>query len=260
MVVFFDIDGTIVDNETQVIPESAVEAIRLLRKNGHVAVVNTGRPYGHVDARIRQLDFDGWVCACGMEVMLNGEMIHQDYPSTEVCAYVIEQCDKYNMLIQAETAGDLYYNAERKYTAAPLREAGRLAEKGIRVIPYQDVQDRSFIKFVTHETEASDRAGFLKATEDLFDPMIHRGTMIEYAKRGNTKAKGMERLLQVLGVPKEETFAIGDSENDLTMFAVAGTTICMGDGMEKLKAAATYITGTVLEDGLFNALRHFGLI
>ena len=84
--------------------------------------------------------------------------------------------------------------------------------------------------------------------------------MIEYCKRGNTKARGMEMLLQTLGTPKEETFAIGDSENDLTMFAVAGTTICMGDGMEKLKAAATYVTDAVLEDGIFNALRHFGLI
>ena len=70
----------------------------------------------------------------------------------------------------------------------------------------------------------------------------------------------MRRLLQILNVPKEESFAIGDSENDLTMFDVAGTTICMGDGMEKLKAAADYITDSVLEDGIFNALRHFGLI
>ena len=260
MVVFFDIDGTIVDNETQIIPDSAVEAIRLLRENGHVPVVNTGRPYGHVDARIRRLGFDSWVCAAGMEVMLNGEFIYQDYPTAQQCDYVIEQCDKYNMLIQAESDSDLFYNADREYTPAPLQEAARLADKGIRVIPYQDVEDRRFIKFVTHETPESDRAGFLKAMDGLFDGMIHRGTMIEYTKHGNTKAKGMERLLQVLNVPKEETFAIGDSENDLTMFAVAGTTICMGDGMEKLKAEATYITGSVLEDGIFNALRHFGLI
>ena len=32
------------------------------------------------------------------------------------------------------------------------------------------------------------------------------------------------------------------------------------DGMEKLKEAATYITDSVLEDGIFNALRHYGLI
>ena len=260
MVVFFDIDGTIVDNETQIIPESTVEAIRLLRKNGHIPVVNTGRPFGHMDPRILELGFDGWVCACGMEVILNGEILYQDYPSEEVCNFIIEQCDKHHMLIQAETAGDLYYNADREYTPAPLREADRLAKKGIRVIPYQSVEDRSFIKFVTHETEESDRAGFLAATAQYFDPMIHRGTMIEYTKRGNTKARGMEMLLKTLGTPREETFAIGDSENDLTMFAVAGTTICMGDGMEKLKEAATYVTDPVLGDGIFNALRHFGLI
>ena len=67
-------------------------------------------------------------------------------------------------------------------------------------------------------------------------------------------------LLKTLGTPREETFAIGDSENDLTMFAVAGTTICVGDGMEKLKEAATYVTDPVLGGGIFNALRHFGLI
>lgn len=260
MVVFFDIDGTIVDNETQIIPESTVEAIRLLRSNGHVPVVNTGRPFGQLDPRIRELGFDGWVCACGMEVILKGEFLYQDYPSREVCEFIIEQCDKYRMLIQAETDKELYYNGDREYTPAPLREASRLAKKGIRVIPYQSVEDRSFIKFVTHETEESDRAGFLAATTPYFDAMIHRGGMIEYCKRGNTKARGMERLLQILGTPREETFAIGDSENDLTMFSVAGTTICMGDGMESLKAEAMYVTDSVLENGIFNALRHFGLI
>ena len=260
MVVFFDIDGTVVDNAAQIIPESAVEAIRLLRKNGHIPVVNTGRPFGQIDPRIRALDFEGWVCACGMEVILNGEFIYQDYPSAELCDFVIEQCNNYNMLIQAETATHLYYDGTKAYTPAPLQEADRLAKKGICVVPYQSVKDHSFIKFVTHETEESNRAGFLAAMEPYFEPMIHRGTMIEYSKRGNTKAKGMERLLQALQIPKEETFAIGDSENDLTMFAAAGTTICMGDGMENLKKVATYITDPVLEDGIFNALRHFDLI
>ncbi len=33
--VFFDIDGTLVDGPTHQIPQSAVEAIRKLRENGH---------------------------------------------------------------------------------------------------------------------------------------------------------------------------------------------------------------------------------
>ena len=80
MVVFFDIDGTIVDDATQIIPESAVEAIGALRRNGHLPVVNTGRPFGHIDPRVRAMDFGGWICGCGMEVILNGEFVYQDYP------------------------------------------------------------------------------------------------------------------------------------------------------------------------------------
>ena len=75
MVVFFDLDGTVIDNESQIIPDSAVEAIRLLRKNGHLPIVNTGRPIGHVDPRVREMDFSGWICACGMELLLNGEFV-----------------------------------------------------------------------------------------------------------------------------------------------------------------------------------------
>ena len=100
----------------------------------------------------------------------------------------------------------------------------------------------------------------MKVAEAEFDYFIHVGTMIEYTKRGNTKAKGMERLLQALNVPKEETFAIGDSGNDLPMFAMAGTTICMGNGMEIAKQNADFVTDSVLEDGIYNALKHYGLI
>ena len=70
----------------------------------------------------------------------------------------------------------------------------------------------------------------------------------------------MELLLKKLNVPKEQTFAIGDSGNDLPMFAMAGTTICMGNGMDSAKEAADYVTDSVLEDGIYNALKHYGLI
>lgn len=260
MVVFFDIDGTIVDNETQIIPESTVEAIRLLRENGHITVVNTGRPYGQIDPRVRAMDFGGWICACGMEVILNGEFIRRDYPSDSLCRKVIEECRRNRMLIQAESETELFYDGDLTYTPAPLREAARLEKKGIRVIPYQQVENCRFIKFVTHENTDSNRPGFLAAMEPYYDPIFHRGTMIEYIKKGNSKAGGMEIILEALNIPKEQTFAIGDSENDLPMFAAAGTTICMGDGMEKLKEQADYITDAVLEDGIYNALKHFDLI
>lgn len=260
MVVFFDIDGTVMDYDTQIIPESAVEAIRLLKKNGHIPVVNTGRPIGHVDSRIRELEFSGWVCSCGMELILNGEVIYEDYPTDEECRMILQTAHDCRMALQTEGQDSLLYDAQMPYPAQGQREAKRLKEQGLRVEPIQESDELGFVKYVTYDTPGCDRERFLRETAPYFDPIIRTNTLIEYVKKGHSKAEGMERFLKELNIPKEETFAFGDSENDLPMFEMAGTTICMGDGLEEVKQKADYVTDAVLDDGIFNALRHFGLI
>lgn len=260
MVVFFDIDGTVVDNDTQIIPESTVEAIRLLRENGHLPVVNTGRPYGHIDPRIRDLDFGGWICACGMELILEGQHIYRDVPTAEDCQWVFREAHRCGMMIQAEGDTRLLYDPTVTYTGFAAREAERLARKGVCVVPYDAVEDPSFVKFVTHDTPGCLRQEFLDLMSPKFQAFYHGGSMVEFIKQGNSKALGMERLLKILNIPKEQTFALGDSGNDLPMFAAAGTTICMGNGMDVLKAQADYVTDHILEDGIWNALKHYGLI
>lgn len=260
MVVFFDVDGTVMDYETQIIPESAVEAINLLKKNGHIPVVNTGRPLGHVDERIRELGFSGWICSCGMELILDGKMIYKDYPTEEECRKILEIAHDCRMALQTEGQDSLLYDAQMPYPAQGLREAKRLEQQGVRVASIQETEDLRFVKYVTYDTPGCERERFLRETAPYFDAIIRANTLIEYVKKGHSKAEGMERFLKELNIPKEETFAIGDSENDLPMFEMAGTTICMGDGLEEVKQKVDYVTDPVLEDGIFNALRHFGLI
>lgn len=260
MVVFFDIDGTVMDYETQIIPESAVEAIRLLKKNGHIPVVNTGRPIGHVDPRIQKLDFSGWICSCGMELILDGQMIYKDYPTVEECRYILDLAHSCRMAIQTEGHDSLLFDADMPYPPQGLREAKRLGQQGLRIAPVQETENPDFIKFVTYDTPVCRRTEFLEGISPYFEAIIRENTLVEYIKNGHSKAEGMERFLKELHVPKEEIFAIGDSENDLTMFAMAGTTICLGDGVEAVKQKADYVTDPVLEDGVFNALCHFGLI
>ena len=69
-----------------------------------------------------------------------------------------------------------------------------------------------------------------------------------------------EELLRHLGISRGDTLAIGDSTNDRPMFAAAGHTACMGEGMEELKREAEFITAGVMDDGIEKALKHFGLI
>ncbi len=54
--------------------------------------------------------------------------------------------------------------------------------------------------------------------------------------------------------------AFGDGENDLTMLRHAGIGVAMGSASDFVKSQADYTTGTVDEDGVFSALRHFELL
>lgn len=260
MVVFFDIDGTLVDYETQIIPESTVRAVKKLRENGHIPVVNTGRPFTHIDPRVREMDFAAYICACGMETMLDGKWLSRRKPSLEWCRYVRDSVRECRMYVTYEADhGALLLDGQWADHPLPQREAAGMRSRGFSVIEIDSLPQPEFIKFCTYTKEHSNRGEFLRRMEPYFD-MIDRVTLQEFTMKGCSKAGGMLELLEALGISKEETLAIGDSTNDSAMFAVAAHTACMGDGMEALKREAEFITAPVMDDGIEKALQHFGLI
>ena len=261
MVIFFDIDGTIVDDRTQVIPESVPRAISRLKEKGHIPVVNTGRPYSHIDPRIRAMDFSAFVCGCGMEVILNGEPLYRNFPDLSLCRKVqqaVRDC-RMQVLYEAEN-GTILKDGDLSINPVELEECRRMEEKGYAVLEIDSLPEPQFIKLVTFDGEGSRHEAFKSRMEPYFTCIERGHTMLELVKKGCSKAAGMELLLKELGASRENTMAIGDSTNDLPMFSVAGHTVCMGGGMEELKAEAEFITDSVLADGIEKALQHYDLI
>lgn len=260
MVVFFDIDGTVVDNASQVIPESTIRAVKKLRENGHISVVNTGRPYSHIDPRVRAMDFDGYICACGMEIILDGVWLARKFPEPAVCREVRKAVWDCNMQVAYEAdEGVLLLDGPRSTHPDAIQESGIMLQKGFSVMEISTLPEPRFVKLVTYESPDSRREEFVRRMEPWFT-CIDRTTLMEYVLKGCSKAKGMEILMDHLGIDREDTLAIGDSTNDLTMFSVAAHTACMGGGMEELKAEAEYITADVMDDGIEKALKHFRLL
>ena len=261
MVVFFDIDGTIVDDETQVIPESTVRAVEALKEKGHIAVVNTGRPFSHIDPRVRRMAFSGWVCGCGMEVSLQGSWLYRKHPEPELCRYVRDSVRECGMQVLFETAdGAIVTDGQNSVHPAAILEVTRMRSKGFDIVEIDDMPEPKFMKLVTFDWPGCDRQEFIRRMEPYFTCIDRGNTMIELVLKGCSKAAGMEALLHHLGAAKEDTLAIGDSTNDLPMFSVAGHTVCLGGGMAELKAVSEHITDTVMNDGIEKALKHFGLI
>lgn len=76
---------------------------------------------------------------------------------------------------------------------------------------------------------------------------------LEVQHRDATKARGVRRLQQMLGLPQLVCF--GDNYNDLSMFRVADEGYAVANAVPELRAAATGVIGGNREDGVARYLR-----
>ena len=124
------------------------------------------------------------------------------------------------------------------------------------------IEDRNFIydKFVLVSDNQADSDAFIHEIESFID-VIDRGKgMYECVPKGFSKASAMHLLAEHLDISMDNTWAFGDSSNDLPMFEAAAHGIAMGDHSPVLEPFSEMITDTVDNHGIAKALLHFGLI
>ena len=80
---------------------------------------------------------------------------------------------------------------------------------------------------------------------------------VDFTRSGVDKGSGIARMGEMLGVDPASMACVGDSYNDLPMFATAGLAIAMGDAPDDIKSAAAMTVPPVEKDGLAYAIdRH----
>lgn len=82
---------------------------------------------------------------------------------------------------------------------------------------------------------------------------------LEFTKAGISKGTGLRDLAKALSVPMEETMAVGDSENDLSILEAAAVGVAMANASDDVKAAADLITASNEEDGVAKLFRQWVL-
>jgi hypothetical protein len=71
------------------------------------------------------------------------------------------------------------------------------------------------------------------------------------------KGSVVEMLTEYLKIPSAEIATIGDMPNDVLMFKKSGYSIAMGQAIEEVKKAATYVTAGMDEEGFAKAVEEF---
>ena len=111
--------------------------------------------------------------------------------------------------------------------------------------------------------------GYFKQDEDLevfshvlkhCEPMRWYPLFADIIARGNSKSHGIDKVIEYYGIDLKDTMAFGDGGNDIPMLRHAGIGVAMGNAAPEVQNAANYITTSVDEDGILNALKHFGIL
>ncbi|MDE5564467.1 MAG: HAD-IIB family hydrolase [Oscillospiraceae bacterium] len=259
-IMFFDIDGTLMeDSATHFVPDSAVTALHQAREAGHLLYINTGRPVINVDADVRALGFDGYVCGCGTYIECDGKEVFYHPTPKSVCMEMAELVRRTGASPLFERRNAFFFDPETRELPfiAEIRDTFRMQEKNVwRSV---DDADFSFDKFVIAYDEQTDLEAFKSGIAPYF-VFIDRGWgFAEMAPLGCSKQTGAEWVLRHYGLDKAQAYAIGDSLNDLPMFKAVGTSIAMGNG-EKLIPYADYVTADLWHDGVYQAMAHFGFL
>ena len=257
--IFFDIDGTILSHRTFTISDSTRAAIKQAQAKGNLAFLNTGRTLAEMGDDILNVGFDGGVYGCGTCIVYHGDVLYHVTISTDMIPAL--QQDLRNCKIEAilEGSSAIYYDKEYTNPVARQIKYDHMNRHDFTVGTWE-TPDISFDKFCIWPSSKDGLDAFHNKYKEMFDFIDRGGNFFEVVPRGCSKATGIAFLRKHKNISYENTYALGDSSNDLPMLEYVKHSIAMGNASERVKSMASFLTKDVDDDGVAYALRHFRLI
>lgn len=275
-IIFLDVDGTLCNDEGFV-PDSARDAVRAARKNGHLVYLCTGRSQAELYDFIMEVGFDGVIGAGGGFVSVGDEMLYHKRVSDDDVRHLVDFFNEHHVDFYLESNGGLYASenlvhhletmmygdvdhdeeARRKRDENPNHfiEAMIQGESLYR----SDVNKACFLQsdvpFDRIKEEFVGEFNVIPCTVPMFGPDSG-----ELAVPGVHKATAIEALLEHLGLDQKDTIAMGDGMNDAEMLEYCQIGIAMGNAKAGLKEIADEVTDTHDEGGICNSFKKHGLI
>lgn len=260
-VLFFDIDGTLISNHTDRIPQSTVDALYQAKKNGHMIFVNTGRTICAVRPEVRKIDFDGLLCGCGTYIIYHDQVLLRSSIEEKRGQDIIEKMYACGLEGVMEGTEDNFLPREMSRFSG-LENQRKYFDKYLGIAKNRYIGEGSFVydKLFVYADEKSDKQTFFDYISEDMEIVDRGGDTYEIIQKGYSKWTACDFIMRKLGIDRENSYAFGDSTNDLSMFEYARHTIAMGEHAKELEPYTEYITRRVEEDGVAYAMKHYGII
>ena len=246
--IFCDLDGTLLDDNKNISLKN-IEYINRAINNNCKFVITSGRSNMSLDYFNRYLNLDkgeNYAIAYNGSYIYRtdtGKVLREHLIMPELAIMAIKLCKNYDVDIMVYKNELLWFD---KPTEKILAYAKRNRVKTKIVDNIENVANESVSKVIIIGTKSE----LLNVEKGVHDNNINRimttffsaTDLYEFNPYCIDKGTGIEELADILNVNINETIAIGDNYNDLSMIKKAGLGVCCINGEEGVKKCSDYIT------------------
>jgi len=253
-ILFFDVDGTLYNSE-KILPASAKEALFEARRNGYEIAIATGRAPFMIQSLLEELDINTYVTFNGQYVVYRGEVIYTNGVGKDELAKIIAFGEARNEPV-------VFLDDKRMIASVGNND---MVVESLNTLKYEypSIDSTYYMQNDVYQTlifmEEKDEHLYREAFPNVEFVRWHRYSC-DILPKGGSKATGIEKVLDKIGLTLNDAIAFGDGLNDIEMLQAVGTGVAMGNGHERVKAVATHIAEHVDEDGLAKIMRQLNII
>ena len=262
--VALDVDGTVLDGDLRVARSTRTAVAEARRRGVRVVLASSRGPVAlePVQAELGVEDewFIGYQGALVARRDGQGLEVLAETPMDLAVARAAEEAALARGLSVGRYAGACWRVPE--VTDALLAEAATTGETPVAGTPDErdaDGPPHKILAIAGDEAAIARLHELAAALPPSVTGVFSHARYLEVTAAGVDKSTGLGPLLGALGLAPEETAAVGDGANDLALFAAVGTPIAMGQAAHEVRAAASWVTGTIDDDGVARALAHLGV-
>lgn len=261
-----DMDGTLLNDANEITPDN-IQAIRNAVSKGLIFSICTGRPMQGVERYQKQLGINGPVITYNGAMILDsatGKVLYRQELEPSDARLILDAGIKYDTTMCIWSDNKLYgnklndrifeYSQATRVASLLMPDTDQLLAQGItKILWYDDVERISEM-----EKELRQAAPSQNKIQNTFQNVTFctsKPFYLEFFNSKVSKAAAIDRIGELYGFSPEQTIAIGDGFNDLSMIRHAALGVAMANAPDGVKKYADYITRhTNNENGISEVL------
>lgn len=237
-ILFSDLDGTVIfDNKVK---DEDLEAIKRFQKDGNLFVFCTGRGVGAIADVQKMIDPD-YLCLNSGAHILDKE--HNDLFKKEItkdtAKNVLKELEGHSFVEIIYTDKGMYLDGTVPYFPGEfpvLKDLDSINETIVGIGSLFENKDKAY-QSTKHLDEISGEDFDVYQNEASLDVVAY----------GCSKGNSILKLIDILNIDLKDTYCIGDSYNDLTMFEKCPGSFTFNTSDEPIKESTKYLVNSVAE-------------